>query len=499
MKRYLQLTLYPSSHDSLGNLCKAEDFYKLCVELRNEIRDLLQSRDEWKINIRNQYKDVYTALWSVQLEHNKPVEALFTAERGRAQALMDLMESQYRIRPDRQGTHICIEAISDVSTCTSLPIVFLAGSPKSISFWLLQKEEECRFMYKETNNSLKSLTDQAYKEIGVFKRVMSENRSLDETTDEEFEDGESEELPDRSPNGEGRISRSYGEVGALKELSDVVFSPISHLIQSDEVIIVPDGELLLVPYGALMDQNSGYLSERLRIRLVPSLTSLKLLAECPEEHHSTSSALLVGDPWVESVRIKKKRVSQLPAAKREVEMIGKILNIEHLTGKNATKAEVLSRLSSVALVHIAAHGCAETGEIVLSPNPTQSRIPKEQDFLLTMADVLNASLRTKLVVLSCCHSGRGKIKAEGVVGIARAFLGAGARSVIASLWAISDEATLEFMRKFYEHLVKGQSASTSLNQAMKWMRETVDYREVKYWAPFVLIGDDVTLKFDQTR
>ena len=180
-------------------------------------------------------------------------------------------------------------------------------------------------------------------------------------------------------------------------------------------------------------------------------------------------------------------------------MIGKILNIEHLTGKNATKAEVLSRLSSVALVHIAAHGCAETGEIVLSPNPTQSRIPKEQDFLLTMADVLNASLRTKLVVLSCYHSGRGKIKAEGVVGIARAFLGAGARSVIASLWAISDEATLEFMRKFYEHLVKGQSASTSLNQAMKWMRETVDFREVKYWAPFVQIGDDVTLKFDQTR
>ena len=212
MKRYLQLTLYPSSHDSLGNLCKAEDFYKLCVELRNEIRDLLQSRDEWKINIRNQYKDVYTALWSVQLEHNKPVEALFTAERGRAQALMDLMESQYRIRPDRQGTHICIEAISDVSTCTSLPIVFLAGSPKSISFWLLQKEEECRFMYKETNNSLKSLTDQAYKEIGVFKRVMSENRSLDETTDEEFEDGESEELPDRVQMGKdvsrGRMARS---------------------------------------------------------------------------------------------------------------------------------------------------------------------------------------------------------------------------------------------------------------------------------------------------
>ena len=182
-----------------------------------------------------------------------------------------------------------------------------------------------------------------------------------------------------------------------------------------------------------------------------------------------------------------------------METIGKILKIDPLTGKDATKAEVLSRLNSVALIHIAAHGCAETGEIILSPSPTRSKRSKEDDFLLTMTDVLNAKLRARLVVLSCCHSGRGKIKAEGVVGIARALLGAGAHSVLASLWAISDGATLEFMRKFYEHLVKGESASTSLNQAMKVMRKSDNFSDTKYWAPFVLIGDDVTLSFEQTR
>ena len=93
-----------------------------------------------------------------------------------------------------------------------------------------------------------------------------------------------------------------------------------------------------------------------------------------------------------------------------------------------------------------------------------------------MTDVLSAKLRAKLVVLSCCHSGRGKIKAEGVVDLARAFLGAGARSVLASLWAIDDQATLEFMGYFYEHLVKGQSASKALNQAMKRMRESDDFK-----------------------
>jgi len=65
-----------------------------------------------------------------------------------------------------------------------------------------------------------------------------------------------------------------------------------------------------------------------------------------------------------------------------------------------------------------------------------------------MSDVLAVRLRARLVVLSCCHSGRGEVKSEGVVGIARAFLAAGARSVLASLWAISDEATMEFMKSF---------------------------------------------------
>ena len=95
-------------------------------------------------------------------------------------------------------------------------------------------------------------------------------------------------------------------------------------------------------------------------------------------------------------------------------------------------------------MHIAAHGRSETGEIILSPNLASSERPKEEDFLLWMAGVLDEQLHAKLVDWSCCcSSGQGKIRAEGVVGIARAFLGAGARSVIASLWQIDDEATLQ--------------------------------------------------------
>ena len=89
-------------------------------------------------------------------------------------------------------------------------------------------------------------------------------------------------------------------------------------------------------------------------------------------------------------------------------------------------------------------------------------------------------VRAKLVVLSCCHSGSGQIRAEGVIGIARAFLGSGARSVLVVLWAIPDSATEQLMSRFYKHLVEEKSACESLHQAMKWMRKKRLYQNV--WA-----------------
>ena len=206
----------------------------------------------------------------------------------------------------------------------------------------------------------------------------------------------------------------------------------------------------------------------------------------------------MGDPCVEEVRRRGKsvRLSRLPGAKEEVKVIGEILNAEPLMGRDATKDEVLKRIGSVALVHIAAHGDMEAGEIALAPNPAAtSKIPKDEDYLLTMSDVLAVQLRARLVVLSCCHSAQGELTAEGVVGIGRAFLGAGARSVLVSLWAIDDEATMEFMKCFYKHLGGGCKASVALIRAMECLRESEKFHAVKHWAPFVLIGDDVTIEF----
>ena len=453
-----------------GDLCRAEEFLKSSINKMEEIRVLLQEKDEWKISFRNKFK-THHYLWYLQLQQGKIMEALSTAEQGRAQALVDLIKCQFGVQSFRSLSEGLPEGVYTFSGDTSSPTIFIAENAESVNLWLLPKGQKWYFSQQKLSQTLENLTRKLYNQIGVKYGVGGKGRPL-----------------------------SQDESDALKTLHEMIIAPLSDWITGDELIIVPDGPSFLIPYAALVDHHSRYLSETLRIRLAPSLTSLWLLTECPEGYHSPSGALLVGNPWVETVRIKGcKPFPPLPAGEREVEMIGQILNIEPLTGKNATKDQVLSRLNSVSLVHIAAHGRSGTGEIILSPNIASSKRPRQEDFLLTIADVLNAPLRAKLVVLSCCCSGVGKIQAEGVVGIARAFLGAGARSVVATLWAIDDDATLAFMKKFYEHLVAGQSASKSLSHAMKWMRESEDFKAVKHWAPFVLIGDDVTMDFGQSR
>ena len=464
---------------SLEDFLEAEEYCRSSVRMLEEARVLLQGKDEWKINFRDKHDRTYTLLRRLQLRQGKILKTLATAEAGRAQALMDLMKSRYDVSTSIWSSSEQDRAlIMSNSSLSSSPILFLAEEERhedfktSLSFWLILNGQQCQMVQKEINGNLTSLIYQTYENIGVRTGV----------------------------GCKPLISQQDDESAALKTLYDLVIAPFSDLINGDELIIIPDRASFLIPYAALMDQQSRYLSETLRIRLAPSLTSLWLLTECPERHHSTSGALLVGNPWVETVRIKgSKPFPQLPGAEKEAKMIGQILNTEPLIGKKATKDQVLSRLNSVSLVHLAAHGCRETGEIILSPNVADAERPKEEDFLLTKADVLGVQLRARLVVLSCCYSGRGEIKAEGVVGIARAFLGAGARSVVASLWALSDEATLEFMKHFYEHLVEGKSASKSLHQAMKLMRESEEFNAVQYWAPFMLIGDDLTLNFEPIK
>ena len=487
------------TYESSGDLHQAVDYYQRSTKLFNEFR-VLQADDTLKVIFRNARQDIYQSLCRTLLKLSKFDEALCAADQGRAEALLDLIKRRYGSQLAVSGSVEGKTGISEMVTDISGPTLFVALSGNSVNLWVIGKDRNIQFTQKEVKYPLGDATDylnclrkKTYKEIRGRFRVICENRTLDGSSAEH-------ELPPAEERDEETGNPLQSDENPLRLFHECIISPISNLIEDGELVVVPDGPLCLAPFAAFLDSESKYLSESMRIRILPSLMCMKLINASPKEYHNKSGALLVGDPCLEDFTtfLGENRFSPLPFAKKEVEMIGAMLGIHPLTRKEPTKAEVLKRIGSVALVHIAAHGKFETGEIALAPNPERKyRRPEEQDFRLTISDVQAAKLHAKLVVLSCCHSAQGEVSSEGVVGIARAFLGAGARSVLVALWSINDEATMKFMRRFYQHLKDGNSASVSLNRAMKCLRESEDFNAPRFWAPFVLIGDDVTIDFKE--
>ena len=463
----------------------------------NDTRALLQSEDDWKISFRNNYHAAYTALWKTLVRLERTDEALCVVEQGRAQALEDLIKFRHDSELLTIGSLQDNVTIASLSSGIFTQTLFLAVESSKIYFWVLTKESGVQFRSKEIEGEdvatfLERVRKDVFKENSIDGRVTCENRSLEELRNE------------RLPSKEFVEERSKPLAcnNSLRFFHDCIIAPIADLLKGSELIIVPEGPLCLAPYPAFLNDKFKYLSESIKIRILPSLTTLKLIGNFPRDYHRRSGVLLVGDPCVKEITNEQGEVilSPLPFAREEVNAIGEMLGVVPLTGNKATKEEVLKRIGSVALVHIAAHGHMETGEIALAPNPARmSKVPGEKDYMLKLADVHAAKLRARLVVLSCCHSAQGNITPEGVVGIARAFLGAGARSVLVSLWAIDDETTMEFMKGFYKDLSRGCSASVAIQRAMKCLRESEKFGAVKHWAPFVLIGDDVTIEFEGSQ
>jgi CHAT domain-containing protein len=115
---------------------------------------------------------------------------------------------------------------------------------------------------------------------------------------------------------------------------------------------------------------------------------------------------------------------------------------------------------------------------------------KQQDGYLLLGDIYKLNLSADLVVLSACDSALGKqLEAEGIIGLPRGFLYAGARSVIASLWKVDDDATAAFMKVFYLHMQRGESPNAALRSAQLTLAKDKRYSAPYHWAAFVLEGD----------
>ena len=197
--------------------------------------------------------------------------------------------------------------------------------------------------------------------------------------------------------------------------------------------------------------------------------------------------MFVGDPDVTGAGLPR-----LTCAAEEVEYLASLLDSAPLLGAKASKKKVLELIPEASVIHIAAHGDEKTGHIFLAPEASKSRAHQTtSSYLLTQSDILKCKLTARLVVLSCCNTGKGQVSSEGVLGIARSFLGAGASSVLVTLWRINDMFTKLFMIVFYRKILEEKSVCLALKETTNEFQRDGEYKSFKFWAAFEILGEDV--------
>lgn len=262
----------------------------------------------------------------------------------------------------------------------------------------------------------------------------------------------------------------------LAALYDEIAAPLLPILDrastgSTKLTVVPHDLLHQIPYHALYD-GERYLVDRFEISYAPSAT---VLALCQQRNRwALRNAVIVGlaDPLI-------------PAVNGEVHDVARELRDGNATTKvqlneNATAERLKADVAGCDVLHLACHG------IFRADNPMFSAL-QLKDRWLTAAEILSLDTTDAVVTLSACESGRSQvIQGDEVIGLPRAFLGAGAATVVVSLWLVHDESTAIFMREWYRGLRRGLGRARALRAAQQALRER--YSHPYYWAPFVLIG-----------
>ncbi|HVA63412.1 MAG TPA: CHAT domain-containing protein [Terriglobales bacterium] len=245
-------------------------------------------------------------------------------------------------------------------------------------------------------------------------------------------------------------------------------APLAGLLREEHVVIVPHGLLHALPFAALhggAGAQARPLIEEHGISLAPSAAVFTLCSQRPASPHR--GALLVA--------------AEPAAAGNEIRAVGRCWpEAVVLQGSASTLAAVRHAAESVRLLHVAAHG------VFRADNPYFSAL-ELADGRLNVIDIYNLRLSADLVVLSGCGTALGDVAGgDELIGLTRAFLYAGARAVIASLWDVDDRTTAEFMQCFYEHWTPPRTAAQALRLATLEFRRR--YTHPFFWAPFQLVS-----------
>jgi len=239
--------------------------------------------------------------------------------------------------------------------------------------------------------------------------------------------------------------------------------------------------LLVSPAGALSAVPMCALAGGVDVVYVASGTTHGVLLD--EKERRGTQVLALGDPdYAKGAAPRGGRLAPLPGTREEAKAVGDVV----LLGADATPARLLAAVAGHPrwrAIHLACHGLLDAERPMLSSLALA-------DGALSMHDVLRSSFPGDLVVLSACETGRGKVyRAEGILGLNRAFMLAGAPRVVVSLWKVDDEATRALMVKFYELWKEGGAeTATALRKAQEFVASHEAWRHPFYWAAWQLWG-----------
>ncbi|NET86773.1 MAG: CHAT domain-containing protein [Kamptonema sp. SIO1D9] len=427
--------------------------------------------DENKVSLAERQNQTYSYLQETLIAQNKIEAALEIAERGRARAFIELLAANFAENPpDINPPNI--QKIKQIAQEQNATLVQYSLVNDNIYTWVIQPTGEVAFRNVEVSSLLENQT--------LAQLVKN-------TRDGLF-------IPPFYPGEE------------LQKLHQILIDPIADLLPQDEnkrIVFIPQKELFLVPFVALLDENEQYLVQKHTLLTAPAIQVLDLTRQQRERNKQTNpqhslivgfprdpgaiNDLILGNPEMPKNPETGETLMPLKGAEAEAQQIAEFLNTDPILGVEATKNKVLQSIEASRIVHIATHGLLEDvvglgvpGALALAPS-------SEDRGFLTSSEILDLNLNAELVVLSACDTGQGDIKSDGVIGLSRSFIAAGTPSIIVTLWKIPDDATAFLMNEFYQQLDSTGDKAVALRQAMLATME--QFPDPENWAAPTLIGE----------